>query len=193
MVFFFGGSFNPPHSGHRYLLGYLIENYPNETILISPNYISPFKDKKDLNQNSILELCMREFADLFSDHVTLYTNEIFQASPSYTYETILSLKNDHPKISLVIGDDHLPTLQNWHQAKNLISILESITLVRRTFPPNTDIPIPDLIPKNKVNILQNQLWDISSTKLRSNKNRNFFLQFLKPSSVDFLDSIGYFD
>ncbi|PJZ45282.1 nicotinate (nicotinamide) nucleotide adenylyltransferase [Leptospira brenneri] len=168
-VLFFGGSFNPPHRGHRHVIESITKSFPHAKLYICPNFVSPLKDAgKDFQANEIWELCLAEFEDFLSENVILWDEEIKQPNVSYTISTLAVLKNLHPnsEISLVIGEDNLETFDQWKSYSEILKLIFSLIVVRRETPYPKEIPLPKFIPKEKLKVLENPILALSSTEIR---------------------------
>lgn len=161
----YGGSFNPPHLGHRYLVDYYLKNFPQtEKILIIPNYSSPFKKKKHTTKNDILQLCELNFKDLNPNKIIISDIELQKNQPNYSYETIQELKKIYPEyeFDFLIGEDQLTKFPYWKNYQTLLNLINKIIVFRRYTEPNETLNLPKELPKEKVHILNNELWEPSS-------------------------------
>lgn len=169
-VILFGGSFNPPHIGHRHVITTIQTEFPKAKIYVCPNFVSPFKQKeRKFTKEEIWNLCLTEFEALLSPKVILWDEEIKQNQISYTIDTLHTLQKKEPNqsLSLVIGEDNLMSFQEWKSYEEILTLIHSLVVVRRfTKPPDT-IPCPSFIPKTKLFVLNNALVPMSSTHLRN--------------------------
>jgi nicotinate (nicotinamide) nucleotide adenylyltransferase len=171
----YGGSFDPPHKGHRNLVIDLLKNHPEiNKICIVPNRISPFKREKYFSPTECLQLTELNFLDLDLNKIEILPNEILKNDISYTYETILEVKSIYPGylIDLILGDDQLDDLLKW---KNIEIIFKEVTrflIYRRKYPKNQSIPIPDGLFGIHFDIQQNDIWKESSSSWRLNPSKD---------------------
>ncbi|TGL37334.1 nicotinate-nicotinamide nucleotide adenylyltransferase [Leptospira perdikensis] len=184
-VFFFGGSFNPPHRGHRHVIETISKIYPKDLLYICPNYVSPFKlGEKSFTPDEIWNLCLAEFEGLLSKNVILWDEEIKKTNISYTIDSINTLKSLHPnsEISLVIGEDNLDSFDKWKSYLEILKATKKIIIVRRDTPPLKEISIPTFLPKSQILILENPILPMSSREIRKVSNGDWDSQFVLPKT-----------
>jgi len=167
-IAFFGGSFDPPHKGHKKIINKSLEIF--DKVLIIPN--SKSVDKKKL----LIESSNHRFnmLNLMFDNsnVEIVDYEIKSKLPNYTYYTLKFLMNKYKKdnISMIIGQDQLLNLTNWYNYEYIIDNI-SIVCFRRNFK-NLNFQ-KDIYKVAKINFIDFEC-DISSTDIRmqlSNRNQ----------------------
>lgn len=186
-VLFFGGSFNPPHLGHRHVIETISKSYPNDLLYICPNYVSPLKETgKEFRANEIWELCLSEFKSFLSEKVILWDEEIKKPNISYTINSLHLLQNLHPnsKISLVIGEDNLGSFDQWKSFREILNLVKMVVVVRRETPYPNEVLIPDFFPKSKIIVLANPVLPISSTEIRKIFYGNLVTEYLLPRTKE---------
>lgn len=115
----FGGSFNPPHSGHRLVAITALKRLGLDQIwwLVTPG--NPLKSHSDL---APLELRLRETRAL-ADHprmkVTAFEKVLGSA---YTAKTVTSLRAIRPKVRFVwvMGADNLASFHHWQDWREIV-------------------------------------------------------------------------
>ena len=95
----FGGTFNPPHKGHKKLALEIKEKAELDMIIIIPTFTPPHKEGKDLASGEHrIKMCEMMFTE---DFFTVSDMEIKRQGKSFTYDTLLELKKFY-------GDDATP-------------------------------------------------------------------------------------
>lgn len=128
----FGGTFDPPHVGHREAVQGLFANPRVRRVLVLPSGNSPFKPQAVSVEHRVrmAELNFTGLAD-----VAINRRELERAAqtgkPSYTIETILELKRQDPQLAFVVGTDQLAQLHTWHRFRELLASCHWIVLSRR--------------------------------------------------------------
>ncbi|MCQ2558372.1 MAG: nicotinate (nicotinamide) nucleotide adenylyltransferase [Oscillospiraceae bacterium] len=111
----YGGSFNPPHKGHRLAAKAIHAQLKPDLLLIMPNRTNPSKQgaKSFPTPEQRLELCALAFDGLPRTQVS--DLEVRREGPTYTADTIGELSRLYPgcRITLVLGSDMLENLPNW--------------------------------------------------------------------------------
>jgi len=122
----FFGSFNPMHVGHKVIASYLAEFSDLEKVMFVVSPQNPFKEKKSLlDQNHRLQIIRNEVDD--NNKLDVTDIEFKMPTPSYTIDTLVRLKENHPEneYAIIIGADNL---QNFHKWKNYEQILEDYSI-----------------------------------------------------------------
>ncbi|PKM71962.1 MAG: nicotinate (nicotinamide) nucleotide adenylyltransferase [Firmicutes bacterium HGW-Firmicutes-16] len=136
----FGGSFNPPHSGHVEAAKTAARELHADKLIIIPAARPPHKEQETGSPYAFerLELARLAFGGL-SD-TELSDIEISRGGVSYTVETLEELKKLHPddELVLLMGTDMLISFENW---KDFMRIFELSSLA--AFPRKHD-EIPDI-------------------------------------------------
>lgn len=134
----FGGSFDPVHAGHLRAAIELQEALRLSAIYFIPCHI-PVHKKKLLatpeQRLAMLKLAIQPEPTFFID-----TREIAESRPSYTIETVKSMRQDAPEAALllVLGDDVFSHLSTWHAWESLLQYCHIVVLSRTVFPMNLD-------------------------------------------------------
>ena len=113
-----GGSFDPVHLGHLFLLHCAISMTDYERFLIIPAKVSNFKQDSrpkasDLDRLNMLRLALEDFREIYPEdsmaEIEISTMELERGGVSYTSDTIRQIKENtsSSRIGLVMGDDHI--------------------------------------------------------------------------------------
>lgn len=155
----YGGSFNPIHEGHVCLAKSLADSglVDEMWLLVSPQ--NPFKvDANLLDDEERLHLARLAVADV--PGVEVCDREFFLPRPSYMYNTLQALSQEHPEreFVLVIGADNWERFRDWYRSKDILSAYRIIIYPR---PGYTLRRMP-----RRVTVADTPLLDISSTQIR---------------------------
>ena len=136
----FGGTFNPPHLGHKRLAETMLKTAKLDKIIIMPTYTPPHKKGSDLaSEKDRLNMCRLLFKE---SRFQVSDLEITRGGKSYTVDTIRELKKLYPddELFLIIGSDMLLSFDRWYKFEE---ILENVTLCVATR--ENDISAEDLL------------------------------------------------
>lgn len=124
-LLFYGGSFDPPHAGHRRLLETAITEIRPDIILVIPTGLSPFKDRCSTPFRDRVRMARLAFSGLDSVRVSTLEGRGWR---SYTYKTIRKLLKKYPNrdLYMLIGSDMLASFGHWHLYRRIMS---KVTLV----------------------------------------------------------------
>ena len=169
-VALFGGSFDPPHLGHRKILESLLSHPGIDRVVLMPAWLNPFKERSHASAEQRLKWCRKV---LGLPGVTISDWEIRQGRPVYTVETWEYLRRKGlPLRYLVVGSDNLPTLSAWKDFPRLNE--EAIWIVA-----TREDSHPDLSALREARILPVNV-PISSTMIRRGEG----LEYLDPRIRD---------
>ena len=113
----YGGSFNPPHIAHAWVVSWLLWTKKVDQVWLIPVYHHAFEgmqEKKLVSFEERLDWC-RVFAAQISPNVIVSDIEASLSIPSYTIDTLEELSKRHPdhQFQLCIGSDIVPQLPKW--------------------------------------------------------------------------------
>ena len=123
----YGGTFNPPHVGHIQAAVQAVEALNLDKLLIVPDRIAPHKIMPENSATGVQRLEMLRLAVAGSEKIQVSDIELNRQGVSYTYETILQLKEAYPQAQLVLlmGTDMFLSFHTW---KNPDVILKNASL-----------------------------------------------------------------
>ncbi len=120
----FGGTFNPFHKGHYEMLKALDADENIDEIFLMPDRIPPHKECDYMPSDACrIEMC-GIIADEFSK-VTLCLIEFEREGKSYSYDTVLKLKEKNPEkdFIFVCGGDMFVYFPKWYRYEDLMKLL----------------------------------------------------------------------
>lgn len=185
-----GGSFDPVHLGHLFLLHCAVSMTDYRSFLLVPAKVSNFKQDarpsaSDRDRIRMLRLALEDFRELYPQdsgaRIDISTMEIDRGGVSYTSDSVRILKEQYAtegRIALIMGDDHIDGLKRWHDYDYLKDNVEFLICRRdATRPLGT---VVDRLPDDIVcRLLEpDTVAPQSSSAVRSDLNGN--LDFLSP-------------
>lgn len=114
-VALFGGSFNPPHVAHQFILLYLLETAPVDEVWLMPCHRHAFS--KDLAPYEFRRAWCEALAEPFGKAVRITDIERELGGESRTIDTLAALTGRHPDHSfrVVLGSDIRAEREKWKQ------------------------------------------------------------------------------
>jgi nicotinate-nucleotide adenylyltransferase len=185
----FFGSFNPIHTGHLVLANHMLQftDLKQLWFVISPH--NPLKKKKTLLDQT-QRLHMVDLAIGNNDKIKTSKIEFDLPQPSYTINTLVTLKEKYPQhdFVLIMGLDNLTTFHKW---KNYEEILKDYQIY--VYPrPNTDGG--DLKDHKKVKITEAPLIEISSTNIRKGiKDKKDMRYFVPDAALNYINEMHFYE
>lgn len=126
----FGGSFDPIHIGHIELANKAIKDLALDELWFIVAYDQALKDDHFASFED--RVALAEIAVRNNPKLKVITIEKDLPKPSYTYNTILKLKETYPEDEFVwiMGSDNLKTLDKWYRIDDLKELIEFV-IIRR--------------------------------------------------------------
>lgn len=174
----FGGSFDPIHNGHLAAVNSFLDSglVDEVWILLTPD--PPHKTDRQLtkyeHRYEMLNLVFRNW-----DRVKISEVESKLPKPSYTLQSILYLKNEHPEtlFYFCLGEDSLESFHKWHKYWDILNET-ALLVVERPGSDHKDVD-PEILEKTI--FLDHQSVDVSSTGIR--EEMKFVLENNLPMEV----------
>lgn len=166
----FGGSFNPPHLGHVFIVAHVLATEPIDQVWLLPCHEHAFG--KELAPFALRARMLAAVARPFAGRARVDLIEQDLGGASRTVDTVRALQRRHPgrRFAWVGGADLLDELPRWKEPEALARLVRFILLPRRgVSSPDGERPL--LLP------------DISSTGIRARAARRLPLVGWVPEGV----------
>lgn len=124
----FGGSFDPPHLGHKAVVDAILSTLDVDEVVVMPAYLNPFKSKVYAPS----ELRLKWLLEIFSSYknVKIDDFELTCKQKVPTLQTVHHLRKKYQKIYLVIGADNVKTLETWFGYEELCTLVTFVVATR---------------------------------------------------------------
>lgn len=180
----FGGTFNPPHMGHIFMLKGIAELCEIEKILVMPAKSPPHKSGEIVSAEHRVNMCRLAFKNLPKTEISL--EELYLEGKSYTVKTLEYLKKQgilNPV--LVIGADSLVDFFEWHRFKEILSMAELYVYIRKGISNKKILSAKEALENlgAKITLLNIYPPEISSTEIRKKIKKSDYNGELLNSSV----------
>ena len=161
-VLVFGGSFDPPHLGHKYMLYFAMQAIKPDVTIVMPAKQQVLKDTHGADAHHRVEMVKRMFKD--NKRVWIWQYEILSSMPNFTRDTLDYVRGIYPdaEIFLLIGEDSFEELDKW---KDYAYILRHYNIVVAKRVGDINMSKYSDIAKN-IMFLKNSENDFSSSKVR---------------------------
>jgi nicotinate-nucleotide adenylyltransferase len=124
----FGGSFDPPHLGHKAVVDAALSTLDVDKVIVMPAFLNPFKSKVFASSSLRLKWLETIFSSYENVDVDEYELTCKQKVP--TLQTVRHLLQSHEKIYLIIGADNLEKLHLWHGFDELRELVTFVVASR---------------------------------------------------------------
>ena len=166
----YGGSFDPPHKGHKLLAENLASVCGAEKVIIIPTALSPFKNSSSATAEDRLNMCKLFFKeDLFQ----ISDIEIKRGGKSYTVDTLTQIKEENPdaELFLFMGDDMLLSFDKWYCYQEILRLATIVCACRTENLEELDNMkefVKNILKaESRVIICESVPFEISSTEIRA--------------------------
>jgi nicotinate-nucleotide adenylyltransferase len=117
----FGGSFDPVHLGHVYLVQEVKKKFLLDKVIIFPARVSPFKLKSPPKSSGKERMEMLRLAFIAEEGVEFSSCELERAGPSYTIDTIREIKKNHSQdeLYLLLSQEAKERFSEWREREEI--------------------------------------------------------------------------
>lgn len=118
----FGGTFDPIHLGHLATVREVRRTLALDAVRFIPAATPPHRDSP--HASAADRLAMVELAVVEYPGFTVDDRELKRAAPSFTYDTLCSLRAEFPGriLCLIMGRDALLGLPTWHRWEEILQL-----------------------------------------------------------------------
>ena len=182
-----GGTFDPIHIGHLILAEEVRVQLKLEEVLFVPTGQPWLKAERSITPAfHRVEMVRRAIAN--NSCFSLCTLEIERTGPSYTVDTLLSLREQlgaEANFFFILGRDTLADLPLWKEPNRLIQMCRLVVVPRLGTSVDLDY-IEEAIPGIKNNIIQLDMpvIEISSSGIRQRVAQGLSIRYLVPAEVE---------
>ncbi|PJE48731.1 nicotinate-nucleotide adenylyltransferase [Pediococcus damnosus] len=170
-----GGTFNPPHLAHLIIAEQVCTQLGLDRVDFMPDFQPPHVDTKQAIKAEH-RVAMVKRAVIGNPNFGVELAEIKRGGKSYSYDTIVTLKKEHPENQyyFIIGADMVAYLPKWYRIAELAKLVQFVGVKR---------------PGVKVHSAYPILWvdtpeiDVSSTLIRQKIAKHHSIRYLIPDSV----------
>jgi len=172
------GSFNPINNGHLAIAHKVLKEKLSDELWLVVSPQNPLKDEEILWPEKD-RLAMVKLAIEGSKGMKASDYEFHLPRPSYTYQTLLRLKQDFPQhtFNVLIGGDNLEAFDHWRDHQKILVEFGLIVY------PRPGYENEELVHHPNVTLLDAPLLDISSTEIRERLREKLSLIPLVPQKV----------
>ena len=177
----YGGSFDPPHIGHKEVVLEALNVLKINTLIVLPTYLNPFKKDSHFSTTKRLKMTKEMFADFSAVLVSDF--EIKEGQTTPTAKSLDHFQKEYEVKYLIVGADNLASIDKWYNFKWINEQITWVIATRRGY----DVDTSKLRAFKILEIDAN----ISSTEIRNNivKDRSYMnMDERVERIVAFLDS-----
>ena len=162
----FGGSFDPIHNGHLFVIEELLSSARFEKFIVIPagnpwqKSVAASADHRLAMVEIALKDCMSRYREL-----EISRFEIDDASPSYAFQSIdyFTLQNPGDNLVWIIGSDAFAKIDEWKEIEQVAKSVEFLVITR----PGQKLESAKVAKSITYSQMEMNALDISSTKVRN--------------------------
>lgn len=184
-----GGTFDPPHVGHLALAQEVYVRLGLDRVWFVPAGEPPHKAGKPISAAED-RLAMVELAIAGDDRFAVSTIEVERPGPSYTADTLETLRARWSGIDIVfmMGWDMLVYLPKWYAPERVVAAVDVLAASHRPGVPVAEDEIEhlaSLVPglREKLTVLPAPQLDVAATTLRERVALGLPIRYLVPDAV----------
>jgi nicotinate-nucleotide adenylyltransferase len=176
----FGGSFDPPHTGHVLVAQDAREALRLDQLLVIPAAQQPLKGDQQTPAEHRLAMTRAAFEG--TPGVVVDAMEIDRGGLSYMVDTVEAVRRRRPEaqLHLLVGEDVVSTLPRWREPERLLAMVQLVILTRNSGEMTGDIP--EGLIANAIRLATRRV-DVSSTEVRARVREGKSLRGFVPESV----------
>lgn len=177
----FGGTFNPPHTGHLIVAERVRTELELDSVIFIPSFISPHKQEGESGE-PLDRLRMTKLAIRDNEKFQTSDFEINSKSVSYTVKTLEYLKRTMPDDSfyLLIGMDNYLTFHLWKEPKRILELASLVVMNRPGYPRQVN----EVIGTTNTLFVDVPNIAISSSEIRDRIEQFRSIRYLVPEAVE---------
>jgi nicotinate-nucleotide adenylyltransferase len=126
----YGGAFDPPHQAHEALAQQAVMQFQLDELRIMPTGQAWYKTRPLTAAEHRLRMAQIAFEDV--PQVKVDARETLRPGPSYTIDTLLELRAEHPEaeLFLLMGQDQFEFFPQWHRYEDILQIATILVALR---------------------------------------------------------------
>jgi nicotinate-nucleotide adenylyltransferase len=180
-----GGTFDPPHNGHLALARESLRSLRLTGVLWVLTPDPPHKDRPDLTPYPLRRKMLQAVTGE-NPAFTLCEVELERPGPHYMTDTIRILRQRNPiaEYTLLLGEDSLRDLPDWHRPQDLLRLCR-LAVMRRSSAKADMVSLESVLPGigSRTTFLDSAPMDVSSTEIREWVQRGEKIDHLVPAAV----------
>lgn len=129
----YGGSFNPVHNGHVLAAEEFVRAFALDRLLVIPAGVPPHKELEDDSPSGQERAHMLRLAMAQIPQAVIDDTELNRDGKSYTYDTLLSVRERFPEdtLYLLIGTDMFLSFRDWYRYDDILQMAKIVVFRRK--------------------------------------------------------------
>ncbi len=194
----YGGTYNPPHTGHMQAAKQAIQILNLDKLLLIPDRIAPHKEIPAGSPTPEQRLQMLRIAAAGQPEMEVSDIELKREGPSFSYLTVEQLRAQYPDAELILlmGTDMFLSFHTWREPERITKEATLGVFYRGERGEREKILAKKKEMEDKgakVELVENEILPISSTQLRRLIAFHCAGEFLPAGVGDFIREHGLYE
>lgn len=193
----FGGSFNPPHSGHMLAVREFRRELALDRVVLIPAAVPPHKQLAENSPSAAHRLEMTRLAARELPFAQVSDIELCREGASYTADTVAALREIYPsdELFLLMGTDMFFTFARWYHPERIAREVTLAVAHRDRDDPLRLCACAQALETTfgaKIVLLRNDYLPHSSTSVRAMLAFGAAEEYLAPQVLDYIHAQGLY-
>ena len=194
----FGGTFNPPHSGHENAAKAAAAQLNLDILIVVPVGVPPHKSLPKGSPSSEIRFLMTQNAFSEIPNSIVSDIEVKTSEPGYTAYTVDAIKKTYPdaELFLLMGTDMFLSLESWKDYRVLLDNVIPAVFSRNDSDYKKISEFSDYLMGKygcRTEIIKNTIISISSSKLREFLPLRGGMRYIKDTNYRYIISSRLYD
>lgn len=183
----FGGTFDPPHTGHVLVAGDACETLGLDAVLWVPVAQQPLKDAPPLapaaDRKRMVELAIQG-----DPRFALDTVELDREGLSFTIDTLETLAGRRPgaELVLLVGADSWASFERWRDPERILALAKVAVIARAG-------DLARTMSGHKPEVVTARRVDVSATEIRDRVRRGLPITgFVSDAVQEYIENVGLY-
>ena len=169
----YGGTFDPIHNGHTYLITELLNRGIVDRLLVIPAGEPRLRENAPIatgaQRRTMCQLAINDLPPEIRSKVEVNPIEILRMGPSYTIDTVEAVSQTYPddQLILIVGSDAYQKIAQWHRVDELLNLVKLQIINRPGYQSDSALDIDAI--------------DVSATQVRLHQS-----DLLSPSVANYI-------
>ena len=176
----YGGSFDPPHYGHKNIAEFVIEKLNLDKLLVVPLGIASHGKDHLSSAYDRMKMCEITFGKI--EKVVISSIEIDMEGVSYTFKTleeVIKKYGNENEYFEIIGEDSANYFDKWKEYEEILELSTVVILKRKGF--------KNVVDSSKMITVDNPYFDVSSTEIKEKiRNGEDVSNFITKETIEFI-------
>lgn len=134
-IIFFGGTFDPPHTGHADCIRLALDRFTRAKLIVIPAKVPATTGSAEKIPNTAFDLRVDLCKVAFTEHqerLAISKLEATLPTPNYSFSTIIALKKIYPgqRLAMMLGMDQFENFLAWKNPRDILAAADLIVVSR---------------------------------------------------------------